>query len=193
MLKTYNLRPGLTKCVSGAMDEKQVALRPVQPADEPFIFNLFAGSCPRQGWLSGLTGEEKEGFLRQQFRCEYESLLGNYPRAEFSVILLKGEPVGRFYLHCGKHEYRILAMTLLPEYRGEGIGSGLLAGVLAEALEQGKPVQISVAWYDHPTRSLYERLGFKILADNGTCCEMQWTPPNLADSCYAGCTVKNFA
>lgn len=193
MVKAYNRRRKLTRCVSSVMDEARVTLRPVQSGDEGFIFRLFAGSRPGQGWLTGLSEEEKEGFLRQQFQCECESLLGNYPDAEFSIILLEGEPVGRFYLHCGKHGYRILAITLLPEHRGEGIGSGLLADVLQEASELGRPVQISVAWYDNPTRSLYERLGFRILADNGIFCEMQWTPANLVEACYENCIIKGFA
>jgi GNAT superfamily N-acetyltransferase len=193
MVKVHNRRRKLTRCVSSVMDEARVTLRPVQSGDEGFIFRLFAGSRPGQGWLTGLSKEEKEGFLRQQFHSECESLLDNYPAAEFSIILLEGEPVGRFYLQRGKHEYRILAITLLPEHRGEGIGSKLLADVLQEASELGRPVQISVAWYDNPTRSLYERLGFRILADNGIFCEMQWTPANLADACYESCVVKSFA
>ena len=79
MVKVHNRRRKLTRCVSSVMDEARVTLRPVQSGDEEFIFRLFAGSRPGQGWLTGLSKEEKEGFLRQQFHSECESLLDNYP------------------------------------------------------------------------------------------------------------------
>ncbi|MCC9648213.1 GNAT family N-acetyltransferase [Rubrivivax sp. JA1029] len=55
-------------------------------------------------------------------------------------------------------------MQLLPAYRRAGIGSRLIAEVLAEARDQGARVSLSVL-KSNPARSLYERLGFTVTAE----------------------------
>lgn len=153
-----------------------VALRPEQPADEPFVFRLFAGGRPDLDWITGVGKDRKGELLVRQFRCEQEQLRKDYPDAEYSIILLVGNPAGRLYFHRGEKEYRILVVTLAPEYRGRGIGGNLIKNILREASAAGKPVRLQVAWYNHHARALYERMGFRVAEDTGVFCEMQWLP-----------------
>lgn len=153
-----------------------VSLRPEQPVDEPFVFRLFAGGRPDLEWITDIGRDRKTDILARQFRYEQEQLRKNYPDAEYSIILLAGNPAGRLYLHRGEKEYRILVITLPPEYRGRGIGGSLIKNILREASAAGKPVRLQVAWYNHPARALYERMGFRVAEDTGVYCEMLRLP-----------------
>ncbi|WP_134219726.1 GNAT family N-acetyltransferase [Pelotomaculum sp. FP] len=166
----------MKRCASGVKETARVTLRPVCPADEPFLFRLFAGGRPDLEWITYLSEEQKTEFYGKQFRCEQEQLKKDYPGAQFCVVLLEGEPVGRLYVHRGKEEFRGLAITLLPEFRNRGIGSELINGMLRDASKAGKPVRIHVAWYNYAARALYERLGFRVAEDREVYCEMQWLP-----------------
>ena len=61
-----------------------------------------------------------------------------------------------------------LAISLLPEYRGLGIGTQLLNSLLLLLQENGYPRASLSVQKDNPARRLYERAGFRILAEKGT-------------------------
>jgi ribosomal protein S18 acetylase RimI-like enzyme len=90
----------------------------------------------------------------------------NYTGATFDVILVEGEPAGRLYVHRGENEIRIVDVALLPEHRGNGIGTSLLRELIAEADADGKSVTIHVERMN-PALRLYERLGFSVAEDKG--------------------------
>lgn len=166
-------------CDSGMMELAGVTLRPVHSGDESLIFRLFASSRPDLEWIAGISEDIKKLLIYQQFRCEQEQMLKEYPEGDFCIILLGGEPVGRLYIHRGMKIFRLIAISLFPEYRGRGIGGKLLAGILEEASGAGKPVRLQVVWYNNSARTLYEKLGFVVVEDAGVYCEMQWTPPSM--------------
>ena len=82
------------------------------------------------------------------------------------MILVDGEPAGRFYVHRGEREIRIVDVALLPEHRGNGVGTSLIRDLLAEADASGKSVTIHVERLN-PALRLYERLGFAVAEDKG--------------------------
>lgn len=166
----------INSCASDVKETARVTLRPVCLADEPFVFRLFASGRADLEWITFLSKEQKAELFRQQFRWEHEQLLKEYPGAQFCIVLLEGEPVGRLYVYRGEKKFHGLAITLLPEYRGRGIGSKLINDILREAAKADKPVHIHVAWYNYAARALYERLGFRIIEDAGAYCELQWEP-----------------
>ncbi len=57
-----------------------------------------------------------------------------------------------------------LSISLLPEYRGKGIGTKLLGLVLEKVLQQYEAVSLSVANYN-PAKRLYERHGFQEIGE----------------------------
>jgi ribosomal protein S18 acetylase RimI-like enzyme len=69
----------------------------------------------------------------------------------------------------------VLDIALLPEHRGRGIGAWLLTDVLAEAGAAAKPVQIHVERFN-PAQRLYDRLGFRQIADEGVYLRLEWNP-----------------
>ena len=67
-----------------------------------------------------------------------------------------------------------LAISLLPEYRGLGIGTRLLNALLLLLRENGyRQASLSVQ-KENPALRLYERAGFRILAEKGTEYLMLW-------------------
>ena len=67
-----------------------------------------------------------------------------------------------------------LAISLLPEYRGRGIGTQLLNGLLLLLRENGyRRASLSVQ-KENPALCLYQRTGFRIVAETGTEYLMLW-------------------
>ncbi len=60
-----------------------------------------------------------------------------------------------------------LAMAVMPSWRGQGIGSRLLAALLDAASERYAAVSLNVQ-ADNPAVCLYRWLGFEVVADGGT-------------------------
>jgi GNAT superfamily N-acetyltransferase len=83
-----------------------------------------------------------------------------YPAGEFLVVVDEGTPVGRLYIGRSESEIRIIDIALLPEHRGNGIGSRLFADIFTQADRDGLPVTLRVEPWN-PAKRLYGRLGFE--------------------------------
>ena len=112
------------------------------------------------------TAEQKQQFLTFQFSAQHKHYTTHYPQADFGVLELGGEPIGRLYIHETPQSIHILDIALIPEYCGRGIGGDLLAGILRQAASAGLPVSIHVE-QNNPARRLYERLGFRQIEEKG--------------------------
>jgi ribosomal protein S18 acetylase RimI-like enzyme len=134
------------------------SLRPVSPADDAFLFELYASTRSDIASL-GLPGAQREMLLRIQWMAQRGSYQARYPRGEHQVVLVAGIPVGRLWVAREPEELRLVDVSLLPAHRGAGLGTKLLRALQREATETGKPLRLSVT-RDNPARRLYERLGF---------------------------------
>lgn len=108
---------------------------------------------------SGWSDEEIEKFLRLQFRLQDHQYRQKYPNASFEVILVDSGSAGRIYCNRTKKALYLIELTLLPEYRGRGIGGRILDDLVREAdrLELLLSLQVDV---DNPIGGYYQRLGF---------------------------------
>lgn len=126
--------------------------------------------------LVNWSAEQKEAFLRSQFAAQDQFYRENYPGAVFQIILLDESQAGRLYMHRRADEIRIMDITLLPEFRGRGIGTQLLRQVLDEGRAENLPVTIHVERFN-PALRWYERLGFRLAEDKGVYYFLKWSPP----------------
>ena len=157
-----------------------IALRPVTAADMDFLLRVYASTRTEElATIADWTEEQKDAFVRQQFAAQHAWYLEHYVGAQFDVIDVDGVPAGRLYVHRREREIRLMDITLLPEFRGQGIGGALLAGLLAEASATGKPLTIHVEKYN-PAMRLYRRLGFVTIADRGPYDLLEWRPGSPA-------------
>lgn len=150
-------------------------LRPAVPSDGAFLFSVYASTRTEEMSLVDWSQEQKDAFLLSQFIAQDRYYRENYPGAEFSVILLGEKPAGRLYIHRRKDEIRIMDITLLPDFRGLGIGTALLRQVIEEGSTKNLPVTIHVERFN-PALHLYERLGFRLAEDKGVYYFMKWSP-----------------
>lgn len=158
-------------------------LRLETDADRPFLRRLYG--LLREDELAmavDWTEEFKNAFVDQQFEAQTTYYHEHYKGAEFFIVESgegAGESVGRFYLHHREREIRLMDISFLPEHRGKGLGSRLLADLLARGEKEGKRVTIHVEKYN-PALRLYARLGFREAADRGVYWLLEWVPPGLA-------------
>lgn len=152
-----------------------LALRPIGPEDQPFLYQIYASTRMEELASLGWSAAQQAAFLTQQFSAQHQYYQANYVGADFQIILVNGQQVGRLYVDRGAEEIRLIDIALLPEYRNDGIGSRLLNDLLAEAAQAGKPVRIHVEKFN-PALRLYERLGFSISDDRGVYWFMEWKP-----------------
>jgi ribosomal protein S18 acetylase RimI-like enzyme len=141
-------------------------LRPREPGDLEFLYRVYASTRTEELAVVPWDEPAKDAFLRAQFDAQDQWYREHYARATYEVIVIDGEPAGRLYLHRGESEIRIVDIALLPEHRGNGVGTSLLRDVLAEADATGKRVTIHVERLN-PALRLYERLGFSVAEDKG--------------------------
>jgi ribosomal protein S18 acetylase RimI-like enzyme len=152
-----------------------VALRPVAPGDEAFLYRVYASTREEELALVNWGEAQKAAFLRQQFDAQSRHYREYYPEAAFDVILSGGRAAGRLYVARWPEEIRIVDIALLPGHRGRGIGTRLLKDLVSEAEESGKTLSIHVEKYN-PALRLYERLGFRAVADKGVYLLMERPP-----------------
>jgi ribosomal protein S18 acetylase RimI-like enzyme len=143
-----------------------IELLPVEPGDREFLYRVYASTRTEELAVAPWDDAQKDAFLRAQFDAQDRWYREHYTRATYEVIVVDGEPAGRLYLHRGETEIRIVDIALLPQYRGNGVGSSLLRGLLDEAEADGKRVTIHVERLN-PALRLYERLGFSVAEDKG--------------------------
>jgi ribosomal protein S18 acetylase RimI-like enzyme len=101
-----------------------------------------------------------------QFTAQGRYYREQMPDASYEVVLVDGEPGGRLYVDRRDDEIHVVDVALLPEHRGRGLGTRLMREVLAEADAAGKRVTIYVERFNRAL-SLYERLGFSQIGDEG--------------------------
>lgn len=110
-----------------------------------------------------------------QFDAQSRYYREHYREAELSVILSDDVPAGRLYVARWPEEIRIVDIALLPQHRGMGIGTRLLNDLISESEESGKPLSIHVERFN-PALRLYERLGFRTVADQSLYLLMERPP-----------------
>jgi ribosomal protein S18 acetylase RimI-like enzyme len=145
--------------------EPAVALRPVGDEDRPFLLRLYASTREPELEASGLPREQWGAFVEHQFTAQsrhYES----YEGISYDVVLVGGEPAGRLIVARRPEELRVADVTLLPEYRGRGIGGTLMRRLIEEAEERGVKTSIHVERFN-PAQRLYARLGFRPVSEAG--------------------------
>jgi len=152
-----------------------ITLRDALPEDESFLFEVYASTRAQEMAFVPWDDEQRKSFLTMQFVAQHSHYREQFPDASYSVILRDDSPVGRLYVLREKGEIRILDITVLPGYRNGGIGTSLLRDLLAEAAQSGKRVQIYVETFN-PSLRLFERLGFKSIAEEGINFLMEWSP-----------------
>ena len=157
----------------------RVTLRPVQPDDDAFLCALYGSTRQDELAAWGWGPAERDAFLQLQYRAQQQSFASREGGAEHRIVCREGRPIGRLIISRGADAIQLVDIALLPDARGMGIGSRLIADVLVEADRAGRPVQLQ-ALKGSPVVRLYTRLGFIITADTGVYLRMERPPAPAA-------------
>jgi len=158
------------------IDAGSVLLRDEVAADGPFLFELYASTRKEELDSWGWPPEMRKPFLELQFRAQ-QSYRAAFPRAEFRVLELNRQPIGRIVVDRGQDEIRLVDLALLPKFRNHGIGTALLRALSTEAAAAKKPLRLNVL-KGNRAANLYLRLGFSKARETATHDEMEWRGTN---------------
>lgn len=143
------------------------------PADEPFLFTVYASTRAEEIDAWGFGAVEAEAFLRMQWDLQIRSYAHQFPDAQIYLIHDGHERAGRIILQRAPDHIRIIDLSLLPEFRSRGIGTSLLHSLQRESRTNAIPLLLSVTPWN-PARRLYERLGFEITGGTEMTLSMRW-------------------
>ncbi len=148
-------------------------LRPAGPGDAELLYRIYASTRQDELAVVPWDAAQKEAFLRMQFAAQDRYYHANFPAARYDLVVSGDQVLGRLYVDRGEAAWLVIDLALLPEHRGQGLGTRLLGDVLAGAA--ATPVRIHVEQFN-PARRLYHRLGFRQLADEGVYLLLEWKP-----------------
>ncbi|MDD5276123.1 MAG: GNAT family N-acetyltransferase [Methylovulum sp.] len=152
-----------------------ICLRTEISADEAFLRLLYASTRANEMAFFPWPEAQKTVFLHSQFNLQHQQYRHHYPTANFSIILFKNNPVGRWYVHRGADVFQLIDISLLAGYRNQGLGSHLLATLTAEARAQQKTVRLHVQPINRALK-LYQRMGFVTIEKHDIYWLMEWQP-----------------
>jgi len=152
-----------------------VALRPVGPADEALLLEIYASTRADEMAIVPWPKEQQEQFVKMQFTAQQQHYRKLYPDASHDIIMAHDRPVGRLYVARLTERIEILDVTLLPPERNAGIGSYLIKGLMDEATRTARPLRVYVESFNRSLR-LFKRLGFARMAQDGIYVQLEWRP-----------------
>ena len=158
---------------TGALDSHtEVRRRAVRPADLPFLRALYSDAHIE---LAVLPPDTRFVLVDMQFRAERSQWRTQFPAATDQVLSVDGVDVGRLLTDCTAEAVRVVDLSVSLGRRGEGIASAALAGVVGDADAARRRVWLTVRSGNAPARSLCERAGFVVCADEDGYLTMEHT------------------
>jgi ribosomal protein S18 acetylase RimI-like enzyme len=151
-----------------------ITLRDAVAEDEDFLRQVYASTRAQELALVPWNDEQREAFLKMQFDAQHLHYHSHFPEASYLIILNETGPIGRLYVLRKEEEIRIMDVTILPQHRNQGLGTSLIRELLDEAEQSGKALNILVEVFN-PSRSLFERLGFSQVEEDGFNLLLEWT------------------
>jgi GNAT superfamily N-acetyltransferase len=135
-----------------------VERRAVVDEDEPFLRALFASTRPE---VADWPEPAREAFLAQQFAAQRAGWSEMFPGSAHELILFRGEPAGRVWVHRTEEDCLVVDIALVPERRRQGIGTEVVQEILAVSDRDGVPTRAHVERTNLPSLAFWSRLGFR--------------------------------
>jgi ribosomal protein S18 acetylase RimI-like enzyme len=148
------------------------------PEHEQLLYDLYAEARSDELTFYGWREEDKEAFLRMQYKLRARSYRLQYPLAERRIILYGENWAGALLTSESEEAISLIDVALLPPYRNRGIGTDIIKQVQETAAFRHKPIKLHVLT-DNRARRLYERLGFIAEEENFPYMSMTWRSQNL--------------
>ncbi|KJV10364.1 hypothetical protein VZ95_05385 [Elstera litoralis] len=163
---------GLWLALPADWQARGIGLRLRQPDDLAFLRDLYRSTRAEEVAAAGFDALTAAVFLNSQFDLQCRHFDAHYTLGgQRIVVTTQDRPIGRAELWASGADLRLVDLSLLPEWRGQGLGAALLAAVQQAA--EGRSVSLHVDKLNRAYR-LYTRLGFRKAGDAGASWRMEW-------------------
>jgi len=144
----------------------KISFRIIHDHDRAFLQTVYAAAREWEFTVTSWSEQEKTAFLKRQFDAQDLHYQRMFPNAVRRIIVLGEQDIGRLYLDRTDESLHIIEFSILPAYRGRGIGTDILRSLLNEAHGGRVPVRLAVERHN-PALRLYLRHDFVQTADTG--------------------------
>ncbi|WP_063552528.1 GNAT family N-acetyltransferase [Burkholderia territorii] len=141
-----------------------IFLRPACATDLPFLLTLRRLTMTEHLQRVGAPTDDEAHDRR---------IRANFEDAMIVAEGAGGDPIGLLKVTRAADEWHVHQIQILPSRQGQGIGEAVLRALLLEAAREHVPVSLSVL-HGNPARRLYERLGFRLVAETETSATLMW-------------------
>ena len=143
-----------------------IELRCTTAQDADFLRDLYTCSRWEELAPTGWPDDSKRAFLTQQWQAQRQYYGQHYAGAD-NLVIERGETgaIGRIVIHQGGADLRLVDIALVPAWRGQGLGTGLLQALCTLADQLQQPIVAHVETFN-PAQRLYARLGFRAEDNN---------------------------
>ncbi|WP_051201577.1 GNAT family N-acetyltransferase [Paracoccus aminophilus] len=150
-------------------------LRPIRQDEFPFAEALHLNAMrPLLEDLGAWNEPLRRAAIRRSFKT-----------SDSRVIVYDGRDIGWLQIAERDFDYNIAQIQILDEYCGLGIGSVIMADLLAKAGQEGRTVSLS-AVRNNRAIGLYRRLGFAVIDPSvSPIIDMVWNPGSTATATAA--------
>ncbi|KVG53558.1 GNAT family N-acetyltransferase [Burkholderia territorii] len=141
-----------------------ICLRPACATDLPFLLTLRRLTMTEH--LQRVGAPTDDAAHDQRIRANFDD----------AMIVADGadaDAIGLLKVTRAADEWHVHQIQILPSRQGQGIGEAVLRALLLEAACEHVPVSLSVL-HGNPARRLYERLGFRLVAETETSATLMW-------------------
>jgi GNAT superfamily N-acetyltransferase len=132
----------------------RTSLRPAHANDFDFCARLY---------FSGM--EETIRQLKLNMAAQVANLRQRWDAAEVRIITLDKADIGWLQSRTEDGALLLAQFFIDAPLRGEGLGTEVMNGLIAEAAGAGLPVTLGVV-KTNPAKRLYDRLGFRVTHDD---------------------------
>lgn len=134
-------------------------IRSATPDDHDLIYTLKSQSV--RPYVEKIWGWD-EIYQQNDFDRDFSQM------DQFKVIEINGKFIGFVQYYLEHSCYHVVEIHLLPEYRGNGIGSNILKALQEICIAQGKKIQLGCFKENVRAKNLYHKLGFIQIGETDT-------------------------
>jgi ribosomal protein S18 acetylase RimI-like enzyme len=151
----------------------QVSRRPLTVDDEPFIKRLIAEVVADELGARLWPDAARVPLVDIQYRARRQGFHDAFPDATEEIVQRDGEAAGWLVTARDAESIRVVDIALLPQERGQGLGTACIRDLQDEAERTARLLRLSVVRMNAAAR-LYERLGFQITGGDEIRYAMEW-------------------
>jgi GNAT superfamily N-acetyltransferase len=154
-------------------------LRACTEADDAFVYDVFSTTWESE--VAALPNQNlAQHVLRIQHIAQERRFAARYPEYQRYIVLHDGEPAGRLYVHETDSTMHVVDLTLMPEFRDQGIGTRLFHDLFRHAEAAGQSITLQVERRNERATMLYTALGFDLVTVDDLDNYFEWVPDTAA-------------